>query len=421
MRDFFGGSSANRMKVVHLYKDTVYTLSQFFVRHAGEQLIIDAGTLIKIPPNSAITITIEPGGIIVANGTPEEPIVFTSSDYTGNQNVNWGGITIQGNSTDNSTGSNGNPADFSGTLNYVRIEFAPLTLTAVGSGTSIENVMVSYANTPSSSVPRCAFEIDGGTFNARNLISYACGGPADFYITRGYTGKMQNVLAYRHPFFGATSYLLPNALAGVFIENNPYDTTAMPNTNPVISNLTVLGPNAQNGTAPAYADTNVRAAALVTTTNALFHIRNSLFLGFPESAWYLDDARTAHSIQYGPAELTYSFFHSNDTARTFYLKPDAYPPYTSADFRGFVTASSLNNQVVQDLDNLKFEDPFNYDNPNPYPKESSSLLQGANFGGGDFSDGFFNKVSYIGALGTDNWFQGWTNFTPLKTNYNISN
>lgn len=419
IESFFGTSiDVNRPKIIHLYKDTVYTMSQFLTRRADEQLVIDEGTVIKVNPGQQAYITIEPGGTIIANGTAANPIVFTSSSYIGTQNTNWGGIIIQGKSNDNASTPNGDPTDFSGSLNHVRIEFGSLTLAGVGSGTILENIMVSYANATSSS--KSAFEIDGGTFNARNLVSYACNGPADFYITRGYTGKMQNLLAYRHPFFGVTAGNPPNALAGVFIENNPYDTLATPNTNPVISNLTVLGPNGQNGSASAYADTNVRSAALVTTTNALFHIRNSLFLGFPLSAWHLDDMRTAQSIQYGPAEASYSIFQSNDSARIFYLKPDAYPPYTSQVFRDFMMNASRNNQIYTNAGDFMFKGPFNYDNPDPSPLNASPVLQGADFSGPDFNDAFFNKVAYKGALGTENWLQGWTNFTPLKTNYNIA-
>ena len=42
------GSRSLRKSVVHLHSDTVYILNLNFVREAGEQLIIDAGTLIKV-------------------------------------------------------------------------------------------------------------------------------------------------------------------------------------------------------------------------------------------------------------------------------------------------------------------------------------------------------------------------------------
>ena len=66
-----------------------------------------------------------------------------------------------------------------------------------------------------------------------------------------------------------------------------------------------------------------------------------------------------------------------------------------------------------------FTNPYDYDNgPDAMPKTASLLLSGANFDGSIFSDPFFKKVNYRGALGSDNWMQGWTNFNPLRTNYN---
>jgi len=47
LTDNNGMPAPDRIKLVHLYKDTVYTLSENFVRQDGEQLIIDEGTIIK--------------------------------------------------------------------------------------------------------------------------------------------------------------------------------------------------------------------------------------------------------------------------------------------------------------------------------------------------------------------------------------
>ncbi len=409
----------DRLKTVHLYKDTIYTLAKSpFERKDGEQLIIDEGTIIKVSTGGATNnITIEPGAIIQANGTAENPIVFTSNNYAGNQNVNWGGLIIQGRSYDNANGSNGNPADFSGTLNYVRIEFAPLVLTAVGNRTVIENVMVSYVNAIGQSKAPPAYEIDGGNFNARNLISYACAGPSDFYITRGYSGQMQNILAYRHPFFGGTGINSPyNTLSGVFIENNPNDPSALPYTFPLISNLTVIGPNGQDGTTGSYYDTTIRAAALVTTAHSYFRIRNSLLLGFPIGAWYLDDSLTARAIRLNQSEFTYNIVQSNDSTRAFYLQPHSYFSYTSEDFKNYMMRPQFHDELFHDAADFKFTDPFNYDNPNLLPLNDSPVLSGSNF---DQAGPFFNQVSYRGAFGTEDWTKGWANFTPLKTNYNF--
>jgi len=401
----------NPAKVIHLYKDTVYTMSSSITRSAGQQLIIDEGTLIKV--DSTAGIVINPGGRLLANGTAGNPIVFTLNAAPGTQNISWQGISIQGQSFDNASGSSGNSADSSGSLRYVRIEFSHLVLSGAGSGTTLENIQVSYSyNAP-------AFEFDGGSFNARNLVSYACAGPVDFYITRGYQGKLQNMLAYRLPWFGARNFTPPNALTGVFIENNPYDTSLKPYTYPVISNLTVLGPNGQQGTSAFYNDTLSRAAALITTGNARFRIRNSLLLGFPRGGWCLDDSLTGVGLTTGISEFSWSIAQSNDTSRTFYISTGTF--IDPVDFKGFVLSPSLHNMLFKSADDFMLNDPFHYENaaPDPAPKSGSPVLSGADFSGADFSDVFFNKVAWKGALGNEDWIQGWINFHPLQSQYNF--
>lgn len=423
IRDFYVNSAAP--KIIKLYSDTVYILDQLLSRSAGEQLIIEEGTLIKVgtrdftnPFNnipSAGSITIAPGGVLIANGTADKPIVFTSNTFSGDQSVNWGGISIEGRSTDNSKTTAPVLDDFSGSIRYCRIEFASLSLRSVGSGTTIENVMVSYANNGGP-----AYRIYGGTFNARYLISYACGGPADFYFANGYTGKMQYVLAYRHPFFGQTGSIAVNAVAGVFMENNVSNpANAQPYNLPVISNLTVIGPNDQKGSTSYYGSTTTRASAIVTTKSTAFNIRNSLFLGYPKAAWILDDYNTARAIETSKAVMSYTFFQANDTSRAFYLAPGTYPPNGSPDFKNYMLTQPFNNKLVLSVNDFSFRDPFNYEAPDLFPKDSSSIvMKGANFDN-EFANTFFIKGEFLGAFGKDNWLRGWTNFTPLKTNYNF--
>jgi hypothetical protein len=399
------------IKIIKLYRDTVYLIQSVFTRNAGEQLIIEEGTLIK-----GANITINPGAIILANGTADKPIVFTSFQRAGTQAANSPGIIIEGKSKNNDLGNAGDSVDFSGSLQYCRIEFAPLILRALGSRTTIENVMVSYTNQAGLS----AYNIIGGTFNAKNLISYACSGPADFYFTNGYTGKMQNLLAYRHPFFGAAGTSPANTLAGVFIENNSANpANAKPFTFPIISNLTVIGPNGQNGSTPAYSDTLIRAAAIVTTKNAFLNIRNSLFMGFPKAAWIIDDSLTASNVQQRIALVSNSIFHSSgDTSRAFYLKPGSYRPYSNIDFKNFVLVPSvLNNRLFINISDFGLLDIFNYNAPDLLPNGNAVVLKGAKFDGA-FST-YFTQVQNLGAFGTSNWANGWANFTPLKTNYNF--
>jgi len=411
-----------KLAVVHLYKDTVYTLASIFTRESGQQLIIDEGTLIKITPGDAGgAININPGGTIIANGTPAAPIVFTSNAAEGTQADNWGGITIKGRGINNSRGPGGDDDDLSGTLRYTRIEFGALTLDAVGKRSIIENIMVSYCNSQGQQVASSAFNIYGGSFNCRNLVSYACGGPADFYITSGYRGYMQNLLAYRHPFFGATGINPFNTLAGVFIENNASNpVNARPYTYPYISNMTVIGPEGQKGSPAAYSDSTLLNAALVTTGSTCFRIRNSILLGFLNAAWQMGDSLTGTTILAGNSEFSHSLVYCADSNRAFTLKPGVFPPFGNRNFKEYMLRPEFKNTLFGSLLDFLLADPFNYYSPDPSPAAASSLLKGADFTGSVYSNPYFVPGTYVGAIGTTNWMKGWTNFTPLKTNYNFS-
>lgn len=419
-------------KIVHLSKDTVYVITSAIQRNTGEVLKIDAGTLLKMGDNTSITINT--GGRIEASGTAEEPIIFTSSaakgsqgfvSYSNNSNEHsWMGISIHGNYP--------NPIDSTnqgtGILRYVRIEFAgesynrgnfqqlpSLFLKDVGSGTTIENIETSY------SVSYSSFQISGGNVNARNLVSYASGN-SDFVLTDGYTGMLQNLLAYRHPFFSPQTATFGSGvtLAGLLINGST--------TFPSISNVTVIGPNDQSGTNPKYFDT-VRAGAFgsldgskvaaLVVSGGKFRIRNSVFMGFPRIGFIMDDRNSAISLQNGPSEFAHSIVHSNDESHVFFLTPNTYPPYNSNDLKSFVLQPQFANAIYNDASQFMFNNPYNYNvAPDPSPKSNSPLLSTANFDGVVFNNSFFIKVGNVGALGKDNWIKGWTNFIPLQTNYN---
>lgn len=81
---------------------------------------------------------VEPGGKLIAEGTKDAPIVFTSEQPKGQRKPgDWGGLIICGNAKNNQgvlnqqieggprTKHGGNDdADNSGILRYVRVEFA---------------------------------------------------------------------------------------------------------------------------------------------------------------------------------------------------------------------------------------------------------------------------------------------------------
>lgn len=405
---------------VHLVKDTVYILASNIVIGSGQVFTIDAGTLIKVKPK--VSITINAGGKIEANGTKDQPVVFTSSankgsagllvNNSGGDQIFWYGLKI-----------NGSPGSSSGNLHYVRIEFAggndfdygasSLSLMNVSNQTSLEHIQVSYSfQTPS-------FYFAGGDVNAAYLISFACT-YSDFVFDNGYNGKLQYLIAHRHPYFSAPDGS-GTTMAGVFLMGDATRLSA--------SNITVLGPDSQNGTSQKYFDTTSRdffgsiigsKVAAMVINSGKFKIRNSVFCGFPHSAVYLDNAVTASSLQQDESEFSYSVFESDNRNRTFFLPANVYPPYGSNELRDFLLRQEYQNQQFYDIQSFDFSDPYNYDvNPNIRLTPASPLTTGANFDGPVFNDSFFKQVSYRGAIiSGDDWLGGWTNFLPLQTDYN---
>ncbi|MEO5562576.1 MAG: hypothetical protein ABIR18_04055 [Chitinophagaceae bacterium] len=408
------GNARLQSNLLHFSKDSVYILVSDLSRNAGQSLVIEAGTLVKV--NDKVAITIGEGATIDAKGTSSDPIVFTSSanrggagaisGSTNNSDRFWYGLRIYGNALNQ-------PGTSSGTISFVRIEFAggndnflglpSLLLQNIDKATKLDNIQVSYSYSTSS------FEFNGGDCNALNLVSYASGGN-DFYLREGYKGKLQNLLAYRHPYFPAGTGVFSAPLGGVVLDGV--------STFPVISNLSVIGPGLQDGVSIHYTVESGPRAGLIVNNGAKFMVRNSVLLGFPIGGFYMNDKNSAIALQSGQSEFMYSIVHSNDINRSFYLPSTIYPPFVSADFKSFMLEQRFGNNLFTEINEFMLVNPFEYDNnPDPLPKTGSPLLTGANFDGG-FADPFFKKVSYRGALGTENWMQHWTNFKPLQTNYN---
>lgn len=395
---------------IELSADTVYVLATNLVRNAGQQLIINAGTLIKV--RDKVSITINTGGILESNGTADAPVIFTSSAAPGGAGVTgddgsgihyWYGIRIYGNAVNQ-------PASSSGRISYTRVEFAggdenyfgipALFFSQVGSGTVLDHIQVSYSfETPS-------FGFRGGNVNAHYLLSYASGNN-DFQLEDGYVGKLQFLHAVRHPFF-PVPIVGPN-LAGMFITGDL--------TEPVISNLSVIGPGLRNGVSLSYTQRDP-AASLVVTGGAKFHLRNSILAAFPNGGIAIFNRLSAGYLNRDESELSFSYINSIDSLRAFYLPTGIYPPFTSKDFREFMLESRYKNSWIKDVSELKLISLFDYEKDFPFPGDSSFLSAGANFDGFLYADPFFEKVNFIGASGRENWWKGWTNINPLTTKYN---
>lgn len=213
--------------------DNIYNLDGRIFVTSGATLTIEAGVIIKANAGSGVNasaLIVTRGSKIEAVGTATAPIIFTSAsdniaygttagtNLTQNDRGLWGGLILLGNApasfdgdatsaqiegipsdTDGDKGLYGgsDPADDSGTVQYVSIrhggaligegnEINGLTLGAVGSGTTIDNVEV-VGNVDD------GIEFFGGTVNASNLFVWAVGDDG-LDIDQAYAGTIDNAI-----------------------------------------------------------------------------------------------------------------------------------------------------------------------------------------------------------------------------------
>ncbi|TGE03801.1 cell shape-determining protein MreB [Hymenobacter fodinae] len=428
-----GEISANRT----LRANEKYLLQGFVYVTNGTTLTIEPGTKIFGDQTTKGALIIEKGGKIIAEGTQANPIVFTSAKAPGSRNYgDWGGLVLVGNApinrsttaTEMEGGIRGNfggsnAADNSGSLKYVRIEFAgiPLSTTAnseingltmygVGSGTQIDYVQVSYSGDDS-------YEWFGGTVNAKHLIAYR-GFDDDFDTDFGYTGKVQYGLSLRDPQFadqsGSNGFESDNFNPGTPATS---DFNGLPLTAPVFSNMSVF---VTGGTPPAtqQSGSGVYQSALHLRRNTSTSVYNSVFVGYPEGL-RLDGTPTWANVQSGGLNLA-GVVLANTTRPLRAANNTGSGAFTDADVETWFNATGKNNSVVNaaGLSSLGLNtNTFTLTGPNFLLNSGSPLLSGAVFTG-KADDSFFEKVTYRGAFnGSTNWAQGWTNFDPQTTTY----
>jgi hypothetical protein len=257
-----------------LHADTTYVLSGYVKVTNAATLTIEPGTRIVGDTTVAgSSLWILRGSKIMAVGTAEKPIVFTSQRAAGSRKPgDWGGIVIVGNAPINRTanpiftegpvGAAENYAggaafnDNSGVLRYVRVEFAGYDVSngggqelnsissyAVGRGTTYDYVQ-SMAGLDDS------FEFFGGAVDVRHMVSYEAGD--DHYDwTEGYRGRGQFLIALQttviQPRAGTgTVSSDPRGFEGDGCENDKAGCTYAntPYSSPVWANFTVIGPGA---------------------------------------------------------------------------------------------------------------------------------------------------------------------------------
>lgn len=306
------------------FSDTIYKLDAFVKVTNGATLTVQPGTVVRGEQLSALFVL--PGARIVAQGTADRPIVFTSARAPGDRKPgDWGGLILVGRGVVNRTGnillegtgtnttsnpsvfyaSGGNNADDSGVLRYVRIEFAgygpaqdaelnALTMAAVGSGTTIEYVQTVAGLDDS-------FEWFGGAVDARYLVSYESGDD-HFDASEGFVGRNQFLIAFQ------SARLEPRAGAGSFsndpqgIENDgcadaqggtcAAGQNSTPFTTPMFANFTLVG------TGPGVVGSGGGFGMMLRRGTGGYYV-NGIVARWPNAAIALRDATTAARIAEG--------------------------------------------------------------------------------------------------------------------------
>ncbi len=434
VKELQGTIFANRT----LKKDTVYVLRGLVYVPADYTLTIEPGTVIKgagpeLDPTGksmAGTLIIERRGKIMAKGTATQPIVFTSAKATGQRAAgDWGGLVLIGKAAINRPAATLYAAgvrgmvetysefdDNSGTLQYVRIEFAGtsptnvptnklsgLTLYGVGYNTVIDHVQVSYSSGD-------AYGWFGGTVNAKNLIAYRTYDD-DWSSDWGYLGKVQFGVALRDPSVGD-----PLGSNGIESQNfDPGENTGaplakqngLPQTAPIFANISNFAYTSAPG--PGFYQ-----AGIYLRRNTAISIYNSLLYGYPEGVRI--EGTTTGTL----ANLTSNALDLKGIVLANVPTPVVGAGDVTTDqATTYFASAGRNNQIVQssELTSLLLNiSNFNLTAPAFLPQLGSPLLTGA-VTGGKLADSFFTPVTYRGAFGADNWVSGWTNFNPQTAEY----
>ncbi|GAB4290003.1 MAG: hypothetical protein Kow0098_08270 [Ignavibacteriaceae bacterium] len=414
-----------------------YILDGLIFVDSTATLTIEAGTVIKGRIQANITtgdgasaLIVRRGATLLAEGTFESPIIFTSElddlsipdDLTEQDRGLWGGLILLGSATtnqpttdnqiegipptENALYGGNDDSDFSGILKYVSIrhggfsisgipgdEINGLTLGAVGNKTVIEHVEV-FANLDD------GYEWFGGTVNCKWLVAAFCGDDA-FDWDQGFRGNGQ--------FWFAVQATDEAGRGGEFDGGDDCE-TCTPYSIPVLSNCTWIGAGA--GTVGIGGDGNDRA--FYFRDNSGGKIYNSIIYDFVASNSGVtvedlasgDDSRVR--LESGELVLANNYWYEFSNGNTL----------SSIATQDFVqTHLTANNNTIADPELISIS--RNPDgNLDPRPMPGAPTVSGAV----SMSDPFFTNVSYIGAFDPADgiWTEGWTalsayGFTPPTT------
>lgn len=423
--------------------NNVYMLDGLIFVDSLATLTIEAGTVIKGKEQSNITtgdgasaLIVRRGGKLIASGTPESPIIFTSEfddvtiadDLTNEDRGLWGGVILLGRAVTNQPttanqieGIPNEPAtyaryggnddsDNSGILRYISIrhggfsisgvpgdEINGLTMGAVGSGTTIEYIEV-YANLDD------GYEWFGGTVNTKYLVAAFCGDDA-FDYDQGWRGKNQ---------FWFVIQGTDEAGRGGEHDGGDDNETGTPYAIPMIANATYIGSG--KDAVGVGGDGNDRV--LYFRDNAGGKYYNSIFTEYVASSSGvtiedIDGEDSRSRLESGELALENNYWWNIGSS-------NAIGSVATQDFVQTYLAANNNFIVDPMLRGISREQNSSLD---PRPEVSSPASAGAK----SIDDNFFVTTSYNGAFDPNNglWTEGWSalsqNGFTLTTTVDVNN
>lgn len=401
--------------------DNVYVLQGAVFVNNGATLTIEAGTLIIGDSASLGTLIISQGAKIDARGTADAPIVMTSDQPVGQRRrADWGGLIINGYAPLNVPGGEGegegdtgtfggsSPNDDSGTLQYLRVEFAGtefspdnelngIAFQGVGRGTTVDHIQV-HMNKDD------GVEFFGGTVNLKYVVLT---GNADdsFDVTEGWTGMAQFVFIQQYG---------DDADNGFEIDNNAENNTLKPTTNPRIYNVTAIGdPSTDLGS-----DSDL---GMLVREGAAGNWANMVVMGFKEWGIEINHTATFNNAKKGDLVISNSYWFDNGSALARELGTKNWSDNATSDPKPTTTTAQY---MVEWPDNVEgttppLRKPYNRVAPDPRPKSKAwKFLQSIAVAPPADKDGFFDtSAEYAGAFakgpkGKVLWFLGWASFPP---------
>jgi hypothetical protein len=386
-------------------KNNEYILEGLVFVNDGQTLTLEAGTVVRFrtgQAENASALIVARGGKIIANGTREEPVIFTvegddlqGSVAKGSRGL-WGGLIILGNAPVNVRGGEAriegipyfetrgiyggvDEDDNSGVLRYVSVrhggtnigegnEINGLTLGGVGRNTEIDYLEVISNNDD-------GVEIFGGNVNLRHIVISCCGDDS-FDYDLGWSGNGQFWLGVENDFVGDN---VIEAGGGT----NPV--MGYPYSIPNIYNATLIG-NGETG----------NGAMAVFERYAGGVIANSVFINNTKGVILeVTDGKNDSYSQWKNQKLD--------------IRNNLFYNIGSGETEIFELSGIYTETMENEWSDYFYTGINSIDDPGidpgagrfvPVKKISENLSK--------YPSTWFQRVDFKGAFGEDNWIEGWT-------------